>query len=287
MENSEIKNFHNAYINADEKELDRLWNEVAPKTLIKFFSAEYLPDGKNFSLENISNNTIWLSSPKHFNDPLDCVINIDYHKLEDDMSKQILSFLVGPLHTEEIVHSELYKQFILNNEGQAFSELKQYCAKRRDSVYVSCFTETENLYSLAMWAHYAKNHTGFCAEYAFDNVKDSVAFGCIPVFYTNDYSYKIYTNNINEDVQNILTFAFTKSCDWQSEKEWRIAEIKDDLICDGYAKKFTLPKRIYMGCRVSEKLKSDLKKACEENKIELYQMKLKPGTYSLIATRII
>ena len=24
MENSEIKNFHNAYINADEKELDRL-----------------------------------------------------------------------------------------------------------------------------------------------------------------------------------------------------------------------------------------------------------------------
>lgn len=134
MENSEIKNFHNAYINADEKELDRLWNEVAPKTLIKFFSAEYLPDGKNFSLENISNNTIWLSSPKHFNDPFDCVINIDYQKLADDMSKQLLSFFVGPLQTEKIIHSELYRKTIINNAEQSFSELKQSFEKMRNTI---------------------------------------------------------------------------------------------------------------------------------------------------------
>lgn len=286
-ENDKIKSFHNAYVNADEKELDRLWEDVAPKSLIKFFSAEYLPDGNNYSLENISNKKLWLSSPRCFNDPLDCVINVDYQKIGEAISKQIFSFFVGEIQTERIVQSDLYKQTILKNEEQLWSKMKQTYEKFRNIVYASCFAETENLFSLSMWAHYAKNHTGFCAEYDFKSVNNSVEFGCIPIFYTNEYSYMMVTESVNEGTQNILNFIFTKALDWQYEREWRIAQIKDDLICDGYDIKFSLPKRIYIGCRASGKLKTDLLKICAENSVELYQMKLKPGTFMLMYERVL
>ena len=287
MEKTEAKKFHNAYVNADEKELDRLWKEVAPKTLIKFFSAEYLPDGKNYSLENISNKKLWLSSPRCFNDPLDCVINIDYQKIGEDISKQVLSFFVGELQTEKIIQSDFYKQTVSKNEEQLCSKMKQTYEKFRDTVYASCLTDAENLCSLSMWAHYAKNHMGFCAEYDFKSVNNSVEFGCIPIFYTNEYSYMLITESVNEGTQNILNFVFTKALDWQNEREWRIAQIKDDLICEGYYINFPLPKRIYIGCRASKKLKNDLMIICEENDIELYQMNLKPGTFTLMYDSII
>ena len=79
MEDKIVQEFHNAYINADQKGLDRLWEEETPKSLIKFYSGKYEPNGSNYFLDSISNNTLWLSSPSFFNDPFDCMINVNYN----------------------------------------------------------------------------------------------------------------------------------------------------------------------------------------------------------------
>ena len=77
MEDFKIQMFHDAYIKADSTELDRLWNEEAPSSFIKFYPARY--DGEiNYFLDNLRSDKLWLSSPRCFNDPFDSVINFDY-----------------------------------------------------------------------------------------------------------------------------------------------------------------------------------------------------------------
>lgn len=287
MENDKIKKFHNAYVNADEKELGRLWNEVAPGKVIKFFSATYLDNGENYSLDNIRNKKIWLSSPRYFNDPLDCVVNLDYYKIGEETSRDVLSNLFNASQVEIIMKSNLAKQIVFEEAEKLYSGLRAEHSKITNVIYAACFSEYENLESLTMWAHYANNHTGFCAEYDFESVNRSVELGCVPVFYTDEYSYKVTTDSVNESVENLLKLVFTKALEWQSEKEWRIVETNYNLNCKGYNINFPLPKRIYIGCRASDKLKTDLLKLCEENDIALFQMKLKPGTFTLMYDSLI
>lgn len=287
MDKNEIKKFHNAYINEDETELDRLWKQVAPKSLVKFFPASYLSDGDNYSLKCINDKTLWLSSPKRFNDPLDCVMNIDYYKEGRDLSYKFLASVIGAVQAEKIINSDYTKTALLETEKSMRLNFLQLRNKMEQSVYASCFSENENIYSLTMWSHYANNHTGFCAEYDFATVNNAVEFGCIPILYTNDYSYNMHSTSVNENVKNILFFVFTKALEWQSEREWRVAQINYNLCCDGYNINFSSPKQIYLGCRASDRLKNDIVKICETSNIPLFQMKLKPGTFTLIEERII
>ena len=95
MEEKTVQEFHNAYIKADKNSLDRLWNEAAPRSLVKFYSGKYETNGTNYLLDSISNNTVWLSSPRFFNDPFDCVINIDYNLEAEKISQRILKNRFG------------------------------------------------------------------------------------------------------------------------------------------------------------------------------------------------
>ena len=62
MEEQIIQRFHDAYIKADSKELDALWENSAPKSVVKFFPAKYTEQGVNYFCEGISKKTLWLWS---------------------------------------------------------------------------------------------------------------------------------------------------------------------------------------------------------------------------------
>ena len=276
MEDEKVHEFHNAYINANKEGLDRLWNEETPKSLIKFYSGKYEPDGSNYLLDSISNNTLWLSSPSLFNDPFDCVINVNYDAEAENISRHILSE-----HFDDEVAN-----FLLSYDGikEAVGNVAKYLKEENEgrhlylekSIYATCFSEVDNLLSSRMWAHYANNHAGVCVEYDFDTVNNASPFGCIPVRYTDDYRYLLNTNDISEDVANYLQF-FTKSKEWKNEKEWRVAEQNDRLNMIGYNVPISSPIAVYLGCKASEKLKKDVMSACEN--IPIYQMRKIPGTF--------
>ena len=78
MERCTIQKLHDAYTMADFVELNKLWDNDAPKTLVKFFPAKYTERGTNYFLESINTTSLWLSSPRFFNDPFDGLINYDY-----------------------------------------------------------------------------------------------------------------------------------------------------------------------------------------------------------------
>ena len=272
MEEQKVQEFHNAYINADKNGLDRLWEEETPKSLIKFYSGKYEPNGSNYFLDSISNNMLWLSSPSFFNDPFDCVINANYN------AEAVLSECLG--------HDYDMAQFLLSygDIKEAAHNVADYLKEENEgkhlylekSIYVTCFSEKENLASSRMWAHYANNHSGVCVEYDFATVNNVSPFACIPVRYTDDYRYLLNPNNINDDVANFLQF-FTKAKEWEYEKEWRVAQQNKQLNMKGYNVSISSPIAIYLGCKASEKLKKDVMSACEN--IPVYQMKMRPGTF--------
>ena len=280
MEQSNVVCFHNAYINADEKELDRLWKEVAPQRLIKFFPAKYADDGTNRFLKHLTTKKLCLSSPVVFNDPFDSVINFDYRTRADQISKELLVNLVGERIAQEIMGMNGAQEKIEKAIDSFHSTMGHIDKQTEQSIYTTCFSEKDNLYSLRMWGHYANSHTGVCAEYTFYDVNQSSPFGCIPIKYTDDYEYLINPKNKAEDVFNFLKL-YTKAAEWQYEKEWRVSQKRENYDGLRFEVDFVQPCKIYLGCKADERLKKDIMQLCENQEIEVYQMKMRPGSFFL------
>lgn len=280
MEQSNVVHFHNAFINADEKELDRLWEEVAPQRLIKFFPAKYADDGTNHFLKHLTTKELWLSSPMLFNDPFDSVINFDYRSEVEQLVESRLVLYMGEGKTKEIMKTSFVSELLASMADQLERSVGRSHKQLEESMYTTCFSEKENLYSLRMWGHYANSHKGVCAEYEFCDVNQSTPFTCIPVKYTDSYEYLIDPQDVAEQVRDFLKL-YTKSKEWQYEKEWRVSQIRENYKAEGYAINFVYPRKIYLGCKTDERLKNDILRLCENQEIELYQMKMQPGSFCI------
>lgn len=281
MDKAIIQNFHDTYLNPNIEELEELWQNIAPKSLIKFYSGNYSSDGRNYSLESIENGTLWLSSPACFNDPFDCVLNINYQSKLEEMTREVLVGLCGEETAERLMSTDFAKNTLLQRTAHITDELSMRNKNIENKIYVSCFSEIENLFSVTMWAHYANNHSGFCAEYSFHDINNLCKFGCLPVKYTNSHVRSDNPISATEGANLMLDLVYTKGSAWENEREWRFAEVQEEKVCNGYNIEFIKPNKIYLGCKVSQSLKDNIISICKKFDIELYQMKLKPGSFNL------
>jgi hypothetical protein len=55
---------------------------------------------------------------------------------------------------------------------------------------------------------------------------------------------------------------------------------------NGYKVSFALPVLIYLGCKISDKLKEDIISICKDKGISLYQMKMKPGSFEIYPDKL-
>jgi len=267
------KCFHEAYIKGDKNEMMNILKINPPYSLIKFCNTEHL--------ENITNNTIWLSSPKMFNDPFDCVLNIDYEKILLDEAKRVCEPF-GKENVKKLFQSEFAREIISKKGKEVKQQLSDRDSKIQNNVFVSCFTEKDSLYSSRMWGYYSDSHNGICLEYDF--VKMNIAFpvGIVPMLYDDILNIKDDCVT-DEDCRKFrLQIAYTKATEWSYEKEWRMFEENEEKEGQlGYIKKIIKPIKIYMGCNINVKTKHELKTICMNENINLFQMKMKPGTVSL------
>lgn len=280
-----IQRFHNAYIKADSHTLNNLWQNCVPNSLIKFFPAKYTDQGINYFLESITTRSLWLSSPRNFNDPFDGSINYDYAREVKEKSENLFSPLLKQCVLKNPVDNALFKRKLAEIYSKYNNEMNETNRRIEKQIFIACFTEKENIYSSRMWGHYANNHCGVCAEYSWENVKNASEFACLPVKYTDTYEYISFPVSNSDGVINFMKF-YTKAEEWEYEKEWRVVK-KVDYETDGFCVPFELPRKVYLGCRASRKLVADVINICEINNIEVYQMKTKSNSYSLIFEKLI
>lgn len=183
------------------------------------------------------------------------------------------------------------------NDRNSLNKMREYIMnpwkwdndKLMNDVGIRCFTEDPR--SLLMWSHYADHHQGVCLEYdvsQFLLTKDGVHFSTYlhPVRYCDKAEELkidvLYTPgekplSENEKEQQFFRSVLTKAECWNYEKEWRwVALFEPDVVRSNFRTEsefidYTekcLPFHltgIYLGAKISDKLRSDICSAVTYN----------------------
>lgn len=274
MEESLIKEFHEAQINGDKKLLNQLFLDKAPKTLIKFCSGV---DGSHIA--SLIQGQIWMSNTTAFNDPLDCVMNFDFDK---DISISDQDRMFDAFVREHLDSSIITKCRV--DWDKRVAKIKKYFS----SAYVSCFTEPSQITSLLMWAYYANGHRGYCVEYDMSAIR-SWGREIFPVYYSDSYVtqqlFELDRIDSPDMWKFVFDYIFTKSSEWKQEKEWRMflfgKEAKSGILFP-----FAPPKNIYFGCKTSIEDILAMQTALKGIPVDFYQMQVVKGQYKLEKTKV-
>ncbi len=243
------------------------------------------------SLKVISEGTIKFSSPDEFNDPFDCAPdydvkkNIEYISRRPDLLKTAGKKL-GLSPAKRLQH----KKVMLRNIERATSE-DNYGANISKQSGICCLSKAP--LNLLMWAHYAKDHTGFVVEFRIpQNVKCTKGEAYeyllkylypLEVVYSED---KPVIDPSDNDVINTKKQYLTKSKDWEYEQEERVVDNMRGSGIHPYEHKIIL-KSVIAGLKMKDtdytSLKSTIHKINSEMEInvKLYKAEKLKGKFAL------
>lgn len=281
MDNKQRCNFHDIYLSGDESKIKQIL-KTFPSSVIKFYS------DKEYNLDILKEQKIWFSSPNYFNDPLDCVVNVDYDETAYEIFKKKSLKIFTEEAAEEFLNMNDVKSFLNFLIPIESNKYKKNMKALIDTAFVSCFSEPDNLTSLRMWGYYANSHKGFCSEYGMqDFYNPSNIRELLPIIYSNNYSfYSKYKSDY--DLRKLkYTLFFTKSLEWNYEKEWRLLKLDKNYAGQpGFLSSFLTPKRIFLGCKMEKGFKENLLSICKQMKIDTYEVYIFPNSYNLRCRKI-
>jgi hypothetical protein len=197
---------------------------------------------------------LWFAKPSTLNDPYDCrpliVVDVDRRTAKD-----LIQRLVDRTHP---LDSESARQGLITQKTNHWQESETYHSLVYDGldrfgvVSLAC-TPTCPL----MWAHYAGDHTGYCAEIEWNAVSRGSADGVEPepVCYAAErprLKVSWLTKLLDKDPnwqKTLLRILCTKSGHWEYEGEYRLISPG----CGGTAKQIqpTLVTAVVLGARMT------------------------------------
>lgn len=216
-----------------------IFDETLPEFFFKYIRLDRV-------IEILKNKELWFSSPKNFNDPFDCNINlIDFEPDENEIKKIINDKISG--------NRKLRRQEIQKNKRNSFRIKNQFSEQLEEIFYnsgVCCFSEIND--NILLWAHYAENHKGICLK--FTNKISDIATMTAKVNYKNRYEKVNFWKGKGGAINHLI---FTKSKDWKYEKEIRAFTMLDNGKVDFDIKNLT---EIIFGCKTDKNTISKIKR---------------------------
>ena len=236
-----------------------------------------------YSLKNIKNNTIWLSTADTFNDVYDGVFSFtDGNSIDEitrDMNTLIDELLKGKMHFVKKILKNAINKFTKDKENSDIlcemytAMVSRIIQSNQSKTLVGSFCENYN--SIYMWGVYGDNGRGVCLEYDYNEIKNAIKnkeMKFYPVLYGRQYPkvrnlFWEYMHKCEAFETNYL--ALMKSEEWKQENEWRIIGKTNDCVGTNLNIK---PSRIYFGPNIC---KESIEKVLEvsEHKIECVQLK--------------
>jgi len=278
--------------------------ENLPSTLFKY---RQINDN---SINNLEQDTIWLSDPRNFNDPYDCSFTTET-ELNPESSNFIISIaqeaglldLLNDDKIEEVQNSlsplvTLMEHSYPNNpeHGKKIGRALASVMKQRGANLVSEISEgmkqafkvcsfSEDPSSVLMWSHYAQYHQGFCIAYDFKELgcEDIRTRLMCPTIYSEKLFDASNSFGNKNSVNNILFLnqaALMKSKAWSYEKEWRLV-FGNGTLTKEMPYKVPKPKFIILGTKISEKNKERITSICESKNIQVKQMLMSESAFEL------
>lgn len=168
--------------NAKIKTFCKKVQELKPKSLYRYRNYN------NDTVDAFKNDLVVSSKPADFNDPFDCLIQVDaddiineitnpknrwklqkwldYNpKLVEIIPKKNLKRINALLTMKDTTYSNFIQKRMPQFRKHVLQVIKQAKGFLRTYPHIACFSETPT--SPPMWAHYADLHKGFVLEYDF------------------------------------------------------------------------------------------------------------------------
>jgi len=268
---------------------------------------KYRPPSE-YAINNLDNDTVWLSSPTEYNDPFEFAEYIDFEKSreaiislrsEEDRDKLKLlyknenSMLLSKRATNTLnslllqstidrlqeIEDTMLKEHYLN----ILNEVKQ---KRKELFKVCSFCESPN--DILMWGHYAQGHEGFCIEYnigrwQLNEIRRNYLH---PVIYIDDIydSTDHFNQKMSRDILNSfypILSATRKYIQWEYEKEWRLLIMPVDGSFPNPNYAMNCQSKVFIGCKMEHEMRLKIIDICRKRGIEIYQSKPAINAYKM------
>lgn len=248
-------------------------NMDSERVLMRFTSFPIVKDVEdcrnNPIIKDIQNNKITLSAPANFNDPMDPLIKAwaEYKRnhQKDKIDKKFYKLLYDVINHVRIC--------CLVNPKNKGCQILSHKTK----------LPIENCNPL-MWAHYAKNHTGVCIQYRISpdlllQAQESQKI----ILKDVDYNKKVTVDGDSSFEDSFIL----KGNYWAYENETRLVLFSKNMLPQYYSIPNVPIEAVYMGYRISPKLRDILRDISKKNNFNLYQMVFNPHDLSnLIAHQI-
>lgn len=304
-------------VNASNLQIERaflLKDKHLPKSLFKFRAV-----GK-FALDNLANDTVWLNSPSQYNDPFDCAAVISPEEIvrarRVELFDMLASRLAHILTNEEIAEARKAKDpyraisiASFQKDGRIPAEdipkildimdemavdnlrgpLQMLVDAVRGGIKMSSFCASHD--NVLMWSHYAANHTGFCLEYAVDDVHAVARRALFPVIYSQqmfDATKFVPTGGPEAGAFNNvfgLLQSLYKASEWSYEREWRLV-FGAGLIPEERNYPFAKPRRVLLGARMALDAREEVTALCRSRGITVCKVSLDRAGYGLEAENL-
>jgi hypothetical protein len=284
-----------------------LKNQHLPKSIFKYRKVD------KHSLENLKEDTVWLADSTNLNDPYDCAHTISPHilqspalinkliqekgcdwNLSDDQKKSLVissdpisDLMEIHLSEEPPEKRECIKSDLISLQNKIHEDLAVSSSKTFAKNFKLCsFSERND--SIVMWAHYASNHKGFCAEYDLEKIpsRDYRRRLLYPVIYSDQMfdATEFFMKEKEDTSLNILRWhlaALVKSRDWDYEKEWRLVFPYE--VCDS-ERTYVMgkPKMIYFGKDIPLDGEDQLTEICQRRNIPYDKMKPHHSMFKMV-----
>jgi len=177
----------------------------------------------------IEKQELFLSSPKWFNDPYDCRINVAFHllaedpKLANDYFNQVVSRNFPNLSEKEhnLQLQKLIDEGRFKDKGWLEHENEITINNFHNNIGVISLTPHNN--NILMWSHYSNSHRGFCVGFFTSKLfANPHYFGQgQKVNYPHEYPIILPTESFFARSTKQI---FTKFKKWEYEDEYRLVK---------------------------------------------------------------
>ncbi len=259
------------------------------------------------SIDAFSQNRLYFSTPKYYNDPFDAVAYFDTKKLIDsitrDLDRCIPSYFdekqntaATPITAEnrefflKLAQNQLYRDSFFNDIIGKANQIKNDILAHSKTISFS-----EDYLSMLMWSHYANYHTGFVLAYEKTDLKQAICYNAnniamvtrlrlgkihyfpkIPDYgqFFYDYLPQIFHGIPPETYSAILAeIIFNKMSIWEYEHEWRLCSIPDDFSQEDPVKYLSVtPWAIFLGAKMPPKDKYALFRIAKKKRILVFEV---------------
>jgi hypothetical protein len=241
-------------------------------------------------LQTLKNGEIWLSGANSFNDPFDCNIvhyDTELDNISPEQKKKILEIIYSQFDTSEpnFINNDLRNeiQSYYKSEIDDADQLERAIESRYRSIGVCSFI-SNGFDNLVMWAHYAKNHKGYCIEFEYENpltISTGKSFQkkILPVTYVQSLPEIALMQLLIDPNKMVKDIILTKHNNWSYEKEYRLIDVKSSNEPLSISKARLKVTAIYVGLSADKKTESRLQEVAKALKVSLFYMSISEGQF--------